>query len=221
VVSDTDRLAALLHEEWCDKIGHPTRGVCHDIAARLIAAGVTCSAESDQQVSAATPAPLDGHSDGCAGDCGTNDSDNPPCPAQDAIRAISASPAWPATPAPLDVDTRPCTEGPDGGTCDGSDHVRHLVWSCFTATEMGRHRDAYAKATITRLAATPAPLDVLVAALDGLPRLWWCSGWGTLNARRYHGNDGPCEGESCGVIDYVRGSDLEALRAAIKENRGE
>ena len=54
-------------------------------------------------------------------------------------------------------DTRPCTEGPDGGTCDGSDHVRHLVWSCFTATEMGRHRDAYAKATVDRIAATLAP----------------------------------------------------------------
>ena len=39
------------------------------------------------------------------------------------------------------TDTRPCTEGPDGGTCDGTDHVRHLVWSCFTATELGRLRD--------------------------------------------------------------------------------
>jgi len=67
----------------------------------------------------------------------------------------------PAAPAEGLDGTRPCTEGPDGGTCDGSDHVRHLVWSCFTATEMGRHRDAYAKATLTRMAHSPAPAEGL------------------------------------------------------------
>jgi hypothetical protein len=41
----------------------------------------------------------------------------------------------------LSAQTRPCTEGKDGGTCDGTDHVRHLVWSCFTATELGVMRD--------------------------------------------------------------------------------
>jgi hypothetical protein len=38
---DIKRLAVLLHKEWCDHVGHPTHGVCHDIAARLVAAGVT------------------------------------------------------------------------------------------------------------------------------------------------------------------------------------
>ena len=58
-MTDTDRLAALLHEAmerlWC------TPGEPEDVAAeaaRLVAAGVTCSAGSDQQVTA-TPAPLD------------------------------------------------------------------------------------------------------------------------------------------------------------------
>jgi hypothetical protein len=51
-VSDTDRLAALLRPFASD-------AYAAQIAAKaLIAAGVTCSAESDQQV-AATPAPLD------------------------------------------------------------------------------------------------------------------------------------------------------------------
>ena len=64
-VGDTDRLAALLHEEMRFRIGiedpHPEdidvdEPTCELLAAHLIAAGVTCSAESDQQVLAA---PLD------------------------------------------------------------------------------------------------------------------------------------------------------------------
>jgi len=67
-------------------------------------------------------------------------------------------------------------------------------------------------------AATPAPLDVMVAALDGLPRLWWCSGWGTLNEKRHHGNETACAGESCGNFAYVRDVDLRAaLKGADRE----
>jgi len=58
----------------------------------------------------------------------------------------------------------------------------------------------------------PAP-----AALDVLPRLWWCSGWGTLNEKRYHGNDGPCPGQSCGQVAYVRDSDLRAATRPAEE----
>lgn len=50
------------------------------------------------------------------------------------IRAVEAE----ASEAP---ETRPCTVGKDGRTCDGTDHVQHLVWSCFTATELGAMRD--------------------------------------------------------------------------------
>ena len=65
-----------------------------------------------------------------------------------------------------------------------------------------------------RLDAERAPREGgLRDALEGLPRLWWCSGWGTLNEKRYHGTDRPCEGESCGGVSYIRDSDLRATLA--------
>jgi hypothetical protein len=112
-MNDTDRLAALLHEEWCDKVGHPTRGVCHDIADRLIAAGVAL---------AATPAPLDvrGPDTSCpfcgtpgryvTADEGTSYFQPTPAPhytenpASAYLDGLVAGRREPATPAPLDVE---------------------------------------------------------------------------------------------------------------------
>jgi len=53
-------------------------------------------------------------------------------------------------------------------------------------------------------------MSIDVEALDGLPRLWWCPAWGTLNEVRYHGNDGP-DDPNCGKVAYVRDSDLARL----------
>ena len=53
----TDALANELHRA-SGHVGPFAECSCPGVAARLAAAGVTCSAESDQQVSAATPAPL-------------------------------------------------------------------------------------------------------------------------------------------------------------------
>jgi len=104
-----------------------------------------------------------------------------------------------ATPAPP-VDDEPC--------------ARCGVWRRFHEASDGPEysRDH------SWVAATPAPLDVMVAALDGLPRLWWCSGWGTLNEKRHHGNETACAGESCGNFAYVRDVDLRAaLKGADRE----
>lgn len=40
-MNDRDRLAADLHRLYCDRIGHPRKGLCHDMADRLIALGWT------------------------------------------------------------------------------------------------------------------------------------------------------------------------------------
>ena len=40
-MTDRDRLAADLHDAYCDRIGHPSGGVCHIMADRLIALGWT------------------------------------------------------------------------------------------------------------------------------------------------------------------------------------
>ena len=73
-----DLLARAIHEythldseDECDSPGDAVQ-----IAARYRAA-----------LSTTPPAPEGPHSDGCAGGCGTNNSDDPPCPAQDHYRA--------------------------------------------------------------------------------------------------------------------------------------
>ena len=54
------------------------------------------------------------------------------------------------------------------------------------------------------LASVPAdpPRDEELDAYG--PLLWWCPAWGTLNAKRYHGNDGPCADTNCGKVAYRR-----------------
>lgn len=51
-------------------------------------------------------------------------------------------------------------------------------------------------------------LDLLAALGSATPEptqvVWWCGQWGTLNAMRYHGNDGPCPAGNCGEVAYVR-----------------
>jgi hypothetical protein len=51
------------------------------------------------------------------------------------------------------------------------------------------------------------------AALEALPRLYWCPHWQTLNEQRHLDEDG----EPCGTVAYIRVADLEAARLAEQE----
>src|ERR1035437_1016810 len=52
-------------------------------------------------------------------------------------------------------------------------------------------------------------------AISDMPRLWWCPAWGTLNAVRYHGLDGP-DDPNCGLVSYLRPDDvLDVLDRAL------
>ena len=210
-MSDTDRLAALLApmlpkypNEWRDP---------EDIASDLIAAGVAL---------AATPAPRDvRHCPACSGSVSSMGG-------HDVYDCAGVTLA--ATPAPLDEDWKALYDNAVEKVndlwyaaqpiLDAAMDVFPEEWiaddSSMAMPVTLRGRDVFALRAA--LAATPAPLDVMVAALDGLPRLWWCSGWGTLNEKRHHGNETACAGESCGNFAYVRDVDLRAaLKGADRE----
>ena len=57
-------------------------------------------------------------------------------------------------------------------------------------------------------AARRAALVDLKAEVEGLPRLWWCPAWGTLNATRYHGNEGP-DDPNCGKVSYFNAAAID------------
>lgn len=80
---------------------------------------------------------------------------------------------------------------------------------CWTAPDC----DCADAIVLIEAEARAAVLAEMRERVEGLDRLWWCGGWGTLNAKRYHGNDGPCELTSgtCGLVAYVHYSDLALL----------
>lgn len=112
-----EALDAALHEWWNDDHGEGSGHACRPVPTEdefLIAAtrhGITIAlaapsrgpddyergfkagwdaAAAMDELAEQTLARGPDHSDGCAGNCGTNDSDNPPCPAQDHARQSRA-----------------------------------------------------------------------------------------------------------------------------------